>query len=98
MKPKKKGKICFVIYIAGERNFFFIYEVFVKQKKRKRSATHYSYELFNTRTFDECGQVKVTMQSFHSRLAHHSFQYFKACMNACMCMCGCVCACLRARP
>ena len=32
MKQKNKGKICFVIYIAGER-FFFIHEVFVKQKK-----------------------------------------------------------------
>jgi hypothetical protein len=30
---KKKGKFCFVIYIAGERIFFFIYEVFAKQKK-----------------------------------------------------------------
>ena len=33
MKQKKKGKICFVIYIAGERILFFIYEVFSKQKK-----------------------------------------------------------------
>ena len=33
MKQKKKGKICFVIYIAGER-FFFIYEVIAKQKKK----------------------------------------------------------------
>jgi len=42
MKQKKKGKICFVIYIAGERkSFFFNYEVIVKQKKRKRSANHY---------------------------------------------------------
>jgi len=40
MKQRKKGKICFVIYIAGERIFVFIYEVFVKQKKRKRSANH----------------------------------------------------------
>ena len=32
MKQKKGGEICFVIYIAGE-SFFFIYEVFVKQKK-----------------------------------------------------------------
>jgi hypothetical protein len=29
-ETKKKGKICFVIYIAGER-FFFIYDVLVKQ-------------------------------------------------------------------
>jgi hypothetical protein len=34
MKQKQQGKICFIIYIAGERKlFFFIYEVFVKQKK-----------------------------------------------------------------
>ena len=58
---KKKGKICFVIYIAGERKYFvFIYEVVVKQKKRKRSANHYFHTnkmlfrswwwcLFNTR-------------------------------------------------
>jgi hypothetical protein len=43
MKQKQKGKICFVIYIAGKRKLlFFIYEVFVKQKQRKRSAYHYS--------------------------------------------------------
>ncbi len=41
MKPKKKGKICFVIYIAGERIFFLIYDVIVKQKIKKRSAIHY---------------------------------------------------------
>jgi hypothetical protein len=34
MKQTKKGKNCFVIYIAGERIFFFIHEVFVKQKKK----------------------------------------------------------------
>ena len=27
MKQQKKGKICFVIYIAGERIFIFIYDV-----------------------------------------------------------------------
>ena len=43
MKPKEKGKICFVIYIAGERKLFFIiYDVIVKQKKEKSSANHYS--------------------------------------------------------
>ena len=41
-EAKKKGKICFVIYIAGKR-FFFIYDVIVKQKKRKRSANHTRY-------------------------------------------------------
>ena len=43
-EAKKKGKICFVIYIAGKR-FFFIYEVIVKQKIKKRSANHYSQAL-----------------------------------------------------
>ena len=38
MKPKKKGIICFVIYIAGERKMFlFIYEVFGKQKKKRKT-------------------------------------------------------------
>ncbi len=31
MKQEKKGKICFVIYIAGERIFFIIYDVIMKQ-------------------------------------------------------------------
>jgi hypothetical protein len=34
VKQNKKAKICFVIYIAGERNFFYIYAVIVKQKKK----------------------------------------------------------------
>ena len=34
-EAKKKGKIRFVIYIAGERTFFFIYDVIVKQKIKK---------------------------------------------------------------
>jgi len=34
-EAKKKGKICFVIYIAGERMFLLIYEVFVKKKKTR---------------------------------------------------------------
>jgi hypothetical protein len=42
MKQNKKGKIYFVIYIAG---FFlkniFCYEVIVKQKKKKCSEHHY---------------------------------------------------------
>ena len=42
MKQKIKGKICFVIYIAG---FFFLkffcYEVFAKQKKKKESSNNY---------------------------------------------------------
>jgi hypothetical protein len=41
MKLKKKGNICFVIYIAGERFFFYIYDVIVKQKIKKRSVYHY---------------------------------------------------------
>jgi len=31
MKPKKKGKVCLVIYIAGFFLFIFCYEVIVKQ-------------------------------------------------------------------
>jgi hypothetical protein len=46
MKQKKKGKNCFVIYIAGKR-FFFIYDVIVKQKKKKCSANHYSRTKFS---------------------------------------------------
>jgi hypothetical protein len=41
MKQKKKGEICFVIYIAGKRFFFFIYDVIVKQKKAERSRHYY---------------------------------------------------------
>ena len=37
---KKKGKICFVIYIAGER-FVFFYDVIVKQIFKKRPANQY---------------------------------------------------------
>ena len=32
MKLKKKEKICFVFYIAGGRNCFFIYDAIVKKK------------------------------------------------------------------
>jgi hypothetical protein len=43
MKQKKKGKICFVIHIAG---FFFLkkfcYEVFAKQKKTERCRLYCS--------------------------------------------------------
>jgi hypothetical protein len=38
MKQNKKGTICFVIYIAGERIYLFIYEVIVKQNLKKRPA------------------------------------------------------------
>ena len=42
MKQKKRGKICFVIHIAG---FFFLnffcYEVFAKQKKAERCRLYY---------------------------------------------------------
>jgi hypothetical protein len=41
MKPKKRGKICFVIHIAGERFFFIIYAVIVKHFFCKRSTNHY---------------------------------------------------------
>jgi hypothetical protein len=51
MKQKKKRKICFVIYIAGERIYFFIFEVFVKQKKKKRSANHYFYVTIGSRVY-----------------------------------------------
>ena len=40
MKQKKKGKICFVIYIAGKR-FFFTYDVIVKQNLKKQPANNY---------------------------------------------------------
>ena len=42
VKQNKKGKICFVIYIAGFFfKFFFCYEVFAKQKKTKESSNYY---------------------------------------------------------
>ena len=41
MKQKKKGKICFVIYIAAFFFNFFCYEVFAKQKKKKSAANYY---------------------------------------------------------
>jgi len=40
MKPKKKGKNYAVFYFTG-KDFFFIYEVIVKQKIKKRPAIHY---------------------------------------------------------
>jgi hypothetical protein len=40
MKHKKKGKICFVIYIAGESNFNFVCEV-IEEQTKKRPANHY---------------------------------------------------------
>jgi len=43
VKQNKKAKICFVIYIAGFFfNFFFCYEVIVKQKIYKRASNYYS--------------------------------------------------------
>jgi len=37
-----KAKICFVIYIAGEKKLlFYIYAVIVKQKIYKRSTNYY---------------------------------------------------------
>jgi len=43
MKPKKKAKICFVIYIAGFFLLkFFCYEVFAKQNKKLRAIYYYS--------------------------------------------------------
>ena len=42
MKQNKKGKICFVIYIAGFFfKFFFCYEVIVKKNFKERPANHY---------------------------------------------------------
>ena len=42
MKQNKKGKIYFVIYIAGFFfKFFFCFEVFAKQKKKKESRNNY---------------------------------------------------------
>jgi hypothetical protein len=43
VKQKIKGKICFVICIAGKR-IFFIYEVIVEQKIKKRPANHCYHE------------------------------------------------------
>ena len=44
MKGGKKAKICFVIHIAGFfLNFFFGYEVIVKQIFYKRPTNHYSH-------------------------------------------------------
>ena len=40
MKLKKKEKICFVFYIAGERNCFLIYDVIMKQNLKKGSANN----------------------------------------------------------
>jgi len=40
VKQNKKAKICFVIYIAGER-FFFICDVITSPEKEKSSANHY---------------------------------------------------------
>jgi hypothetical protein len=42
VKQNKKGKIYFVIYIAGFFfKFFFCFEVFAKQKKKKESRNNY---------------------------------------------------------
>jgi hypothetical protein len=42
MKQNKKAKICFVIYIAGEKKLlFYIYAVIVKQKNYKRPSNYY---------------------------------------------------------
>ncbi len=40
VKQNKKGKTCFVIYIAGFFLIFF-YEVIAKQKKKLRASHHY---------------------------------------------------------
>ena len=55
MKQKKKGKTCFVIYIAGERIFvLFIYDVIMKQNFYKRSTNHYSLRLVAFAVTKEC--------------------------------------------
>jgi hypothetical protein len=42
-KQNKKAKICFVIYIAGERIFFlYTCDVINSPEKEKNSANHYS--------------------------------------------------------
>jgi hypothetical protein len=42
VKQNKKAKICFIIHIAGKRKIiFYIYDVIVKQNKKKSSANHY---------------------------------------------------------
>jgi hypothetical protein len=43
VKQNKKAKICFVIYIAGERIFFlYTCDVINSPEKEKNSANHYS--------------------------------------------------------
>jgi hypothetical protein len=41
MKQKKKGKITLSFTSPEKEVFFYIYDVIVKQKKRKRSVNHY---------------------------------------------------------
>jgi hypothetical protein len=44
VKQNKKAKICFVIYIAGEKKLlFYICDVIVKQKKKALNTTTYTY-------------------------------------------------------
>ncbi len=48
MKQKNKGKICFVVHIAGKKKLlFYIYAVIVKQKIYKRSTNHYCPQAMN---------------------------------------------------
>ncbi len=42
MKQKKKGKICFVIHIAGKKKLlFYIYDVIVKRNCDERASHYY---------------------------------------------------------
>ena len=47
MKQKKKGKNLLRNLHRRKKNFFFIYDVIVKQKKDKRSANHYFQPLLS---------------------------------------------------
>ncbi len=69
VKQKKKGKICFVLYIAGASFFLFIYDVIAKQNLKQRPANHYcqrlSYRLYRARGsgVSDSSMVKSAMLS-----------------------------------
>jgi hypothetical protein len=41
VKQNKKAKICFVMYIAGKKKYYFIFVMIVKQIFYKRSSNYY---------------------------------------------------------
>ena len=69
MKQKKRGKICFVIYIAGERNFFlFMKCLWSKKKKALRITTDLEGRERRGAVRDEDGEPGVNRQLHLSRL------------------------------